>query len=136
MTPFVILVVLVSAAYCLYYAYHISKDLYGKPKDNTNTAEVFDMQSLNNEVIATPVKEIDGGFFIGGQNMVTEKPTPQEQSHPDASGKFDAVKESLEEANVLSEGEMMDAKMYEWMTQHNVTKNFAQSTIKEIREVL
>jgi hypothetical protein len=42
----------------------------------------------------------------------------------------------LEEANVLSEGEMMDAKMYEWMTQHNVTKNFAQSTIKEIREVL
>jgi hypothetical protein len=136
MTPFVILVLIVSAAYFFYYAYHISKDLYGKPKDNTNTAEVFDMQSLNNEVIATPVKEIDGGFFIGGQNMVVNEPTPQEQSHPDNSGKFDAVKESLEEANVLSEGEMMDAKMYEWMTQHNVTKNFAQSTIKEIREVL
>jgi hypothetical protein len=135
MTPFVILVLIVSAAYFFYYAYHISKDLYGKPKDNTNTAEVFDMQSLNNEVIATPVKEIDGGFFIGGQ-IVTEEPALQEQSKPDASGKFDAVKESLEEANVLSEGEMMDAKMYEWMTQHNVTKNFAQSTIKEIREVL
>jgi hypothetical protein len=71
-----IFVTVLTIAYIIYYGYHISKDLYGKKGEASDTAEVFDVASLQDEVTATPVREMDGSFSLGDNEVVHSVPTP------------------------------------------------------------
>jgi hypothetical protein len=74
MTPYLIFVTVLTIAYIIYYGYHISKDLYGKKGETSDTAEVFDVASLQDEVTATPVREMDGGFSLGDNEVCRASP--------------------------------------------------------------
>lgn len=57
MTPYVIFVIVLTVAYIIYYGYHISKDLYGKKNEKDTPVEEFDVSGMQDDVVATPVRE-------------------------------------------------------------------------------
>ena len=65
MTPYVIFVIVLTIAYIIYYGYHISKDLYGKKNEKETSVEEFDVSGMQDEVVATPVRESGDGFSLG-----------------------------------------------------------------------
>jgi hypothetical protein len=138
MTPYLIFVTVLTIAYIIYYGYHISKDLYGKQGETKNTEEVFDMQSLSEEVIATPVKEVDGGFSLGA-NMV-DTPLPHDDEHKSADSKFQGLPSQLEEADVQSEGGLFESDMIDFLVEqksHDSSSDaYRKSTIHEKRQTL
>jgi hypothetical protein len=77
MTPYLTFVLVLTIAYIFYYGYIITKDIIGKKEDTTKTEEVFDIESLTEEVTATPVKEVEGGFSLGEDivNTTTTEPS-------------------------------------------------------------
>jgi len=132
MTPYLIFVTVLTIAYIIYYGYHISKDLYGKKGEASDTAEVFDVASLQDEVTATPVREMDGGFSLGDNEVVQSVPTPVAPAS--GTDKYDSIREELEETDVQSEGGLTAMEMEEFLATHNVTDLFRKSKIKETRE--
>jgi hypothetical protein len=127
-----IFVTVLTIAYIIYYGYHISKDLYGKKGEASDTAEVFDVASLQDEVTATPVREMDGGFSLGDNEVVQSVPTPA--SPASGADKYDSIREEMEETDVQSEGGLTAMEMEEFLATHNVTDLFRKSKIKETRE--
>lgn len=82
MTPYAIFAIALTIAYIIYYGYNISKDLYGRKGDVQDTAEEFDIASMSGEVVAIPVRELDGGFFLGNMDeihTVTSDPGTEEK---------------------------------------------------------
>jgi hypothetical protein len=132
MTPYLIFVTVLTIAYIIYYGYHISKDLYGKKGEASDTAEVFDVASLQDEVTATPVREMDGGFSLGDNEVVQSVPTPAAPAS--GADKYDSIREEMEETDVQSEGGLTAMEMEEFLATHNVTDLFRKSKIKETRE--
>jgi hypothetical protein len=132
MTPYLIFVTVLTIAYIIYYGYHISKDLYGKKGEASDTAEVFDVASLQDEVTATPVREMDGGFSLGDNEVVQSVPTPVAPAS--GADKYDSIREEMEETDVQSEGGLTAMEMEEFLATHNVTDLFRKSKIKETRE--
>jgi hypothetical protein len=132
MTPYLIFVTVLTIAYIIYYGYHISKDLYGKKGEASDTAEVFDVASLQDEVTATPVREMDGGFSLGDNEVVQSVPTPVVPAS--GADKYDSIREEMEETDVQSEGGLTAMEMEEFLATHNVTDLFRKSKIKETRE--
>jgi hypothetical protein len=132
MTPYLIFVTVLTIAYIIYYGYHISKDLYGKKGEASDTAEVFDVASLQDEVTATPVREMDGGFSLGDNEVVQSVPTPAAPAS--GADKYDSIREEIEETDVQSEGGLTAMEMEEFLATHNVTDLFRKSKIKETRE--
>jgi hypothetical protein len=132
MTPYLIFVTVLTIAYIIYYGYHISKDLYGKKGEASDTAEVFDVASLQDEVTATPVREMDGGFSLGDNEVVQSVPTPAVPVS--GADKYDSIREEMEETDVQSEGGLTAMEMEEFLATHNVTDLFRKSKIKETRE--
>jgi hypothetical protein len=132
MTPYLIFVTVLTIAYIIYYGYHISKDLYGKKGEASDTAEVFDVASLQDEVTATPVREMDGGFSLGDNEVVQSVPTPAVPAS--GADKYDSIREEMEETDVQSEGGLTAMEMEEFLATHNVTDLFRKSKIKETRE--
>lgn len=136
MTPYAIFVIVLTIAYIIYYGYNISKDLYGKRNENQDTEEVFDIESMSDEVVATSVREVDGGFSFGdtiSDTSETVSPTPE--SRPD---KYDEMKRQLEDADVQSEGGLSEPDMIDWMVQNrqNPTDMFRSGKITETRETI
>jgi hypothetical protein len=127
-----IFVTVLTIAYIIYYGYHISKDLYGKKGEASDTAEVFDVASLQDEVTATPVREMDGGFSLGDNEVVQSVPTPAAPAS--GADKYDSIREEMEETDVQSEGGLTAMEMEEFLATHNVTDLFRKSKIKETRE--
>jgi hypothetical protein len=132
MTPYLIFVTVLTIAYIIYYGYHISKDLYGKKGEASDTAEVFDVASLQDEVTATPVREMDGGFSLGDNEVVQSVPTPVAPAS--GADKYDSIRKEMEETDVQSEGGLTAMEMEEFLATHNVTDLFRKSKIKETRE--
>jgi hypothetical protein len=132
MTPYLIFVTVLTIAYIIYYGYHISKDLYGKKGEASDTAEVFDVASLQDEVTATPVREMDGGFSLGDNEVVQSVPTPAVPAS--GADKYDSIREEMEETDVQSEGGLTAMEMEEFLATYNVTDLFRKSKIKETRE--
>ncbi|MCM1312883.1 MAG: hypothetical protein NC206_04380 [Bacteroides sp.] len=136
MTPYAIFVIVLTIAYIIYYGYNISKDLYGKRNENQNTEEVFDIESMSDEVVATPVREVDGGFSFGDTVSDTQENVESApESQPD---KYDGMKSQMEDADVQSEGGMLEPDLTEWMMQNrqNPTDVFRKTKITETRETL
>lgn len=136
MTPYAIFVIVLTIAYIIYYGYNISKDLYGKKDETQNTEEVFDIGAMSGEVVATPVREVDGGFSFGDTvSDTSENVSSTPESKPD---KYDEMKRQLEDADIQSEGGMLEPDMIEWMVQNrqNPTDMFRTGKITEKRETL
>ena len=135
MTPYLIFVIVLTIAYIIYYGYNISKDIYGKKGEATNTEEVFDMQSLTEEVTATPVKEMDGGFSLG-EHLVDAPTSFVEEVSEAKTDKYSGLADQFEQADIYSDGGMFSDEAYEWMVEHNATDSFRKSTMSEKRAVL
>lgn len=140
MTPYAIFAIALTIAYIIYYGYNISKDLYGKKGDVLDTAEEFDIASMTGEVVATPVREMDGGFSLGDmdeRHTVTTEPAAEEtpSEKPD---KYKDLGSRLEDADIQSEGGMFEAEMTEYIASRcqNPSDMFRRSTISETRATL
>lgn len=136
MTPYAIFVIVLTIAYIIYYGYNISKDIYGKKDEKRNTEEVFDIGAMSGEVVATPVREVDGGFSFGDTvSGTSENVFSTPESKPD---KYDEMKRQLEDADIQSEGGMLEHDMIEWLVQsrQNPTDMFRTGKITEKRETL
>lgn len=137
MTPYAIFAIALTIAYIIYYGYNISKDLYGRKGDVQDTAEEFDIASMSGEVIATPVREMEGGFSLGDMDerlTVTSEPATEENpaEKPD---RYKDLGNQLEETDIQSEGGMFEDEMAEYiMSRHqNPSDMFRRSTISETR---
>ncbi len=137
MTPYAIFAIALTIAYIIYYGYNISKDLYGKKGDVRDTAEEFDIASISGEVIATPVREMDGGFSLGDMDeyhSVTSEPAAEEtpSEKPD---RYKDLGSQLEDADIQSEGGMFEEELAEYIVSryHNPSDIFRRSTISETR---
>lgn len=90
MTPYVIFVIVLTVAYIIYYGYHISKDLYGKKNEKDTPVEEFDVSGMQDDVVATPVRESGDGFSIGEEtDRGSDSPSvsePEEET-PAGNGK-------------------------------------------------
>lgn len=137
MTPYAIFAIALTIAYIIYYGYNISKDLYGRKGDVQDTAEEFDIASMSGEVIATPVREMDGGFSLGDMDechTVTSEPATEEKA-AEKPDRYKDLANQLEEADIQSEGGMFEDEMAEYiMSRHqNPSDMFRRSTISETR---
>lgn len=140
MTPYAIFAIALTIAYIIYYGYNISKDLYGKKGDVRDTAEEFDIASMTGEVVATPVREMDGGFSLGDMDerlTVTSEPATEEipSEKPD---RYKDLGSQLEDADIQSEGGMFEDEMSEYIVSRyqNPSDMFRRSTISETRATL
>lgn len=140
MTPYAIFAIALTIAYIIYYGYNISKDLYGKKGDVRDTAEEFDIASMTGEVVATPVREMDGGFSLGDmdeRHTVTSEPTSEEipSEKPD---RYKDLGSQLEDADIQSEGGMFEEELSEYIVSRyqNPSDILRRSTITETRATL
>ena len=135
MTPYLIFVIVLTIGYIIYYGYNISKDLYGKKGEATNTEEVFDMESLSEEVTATPVREMDGGFSLGNDNIVDIAPQPATEKETTNSGDkpkwTDLVDKNCEEVEAYSEGGLDSKELAEYLCRKHESDEYRKSQIKE-----
>jgi hypothetical protein len=138
MTPYLTFVLVLTIAYIFYYGYIITKDIIGKKEDTTKTEEVFDIESLTEEVTATPVKEVEGGFTLGEDIVNTTTTDTDSQHTPD--NKCAHLQEQMEEADVQSEGGMTQDEMIEFMVEQDrfdsSSDAYRKSNINEKRQVL
>lgn len=137
MTPYAIFAIALTIAYIIYYGYNISKDLYGKKGDVRDTAEEFDIESMSGEVVATPVRELDGGFSLGDMDAVHAATTDSAagETAEEKTDKYKDLGSQLEEADIRSEGGMFEDEMAEYLINRhqNPSDMFRRSTISETR---
>lgn len=95
---------------------------------------------MTGEVIATPVREMDGGFSLGDKDKhltVTSEPETEEipSEKPD---RYKDLGSQLEEADIQSEGGMFEEELSEYIVSryHNPSDMFRRSTISETRATL
>jgi hypothetical protein len=138
MTPFWIYVLVVSIVYFFYYAYNINKDLYGKKVDESNVVEEFDVQSLAEEFLATPVKEVKGGFCIG--DSTTETPKADHTEPQPKESKFNELHNQMDEADVQSTGGMFEDELADFVLnqafEDTSSATYRKSNINEKRQTL
>ena len=137
MTPYAIFAIALTIAYIIYYGYNISKDLYGRKGDVRDTGEEFDIASMSGEVVATPVRESDGGFSLGDMDVAhTAAADPAAGETPEEKpDKYKGLGSQLEEADIQSEGGMFEDEMVEYIINHHQSPSdmFRRSTINETR---
>lgn len=138
MTPYAIFAIALTIAYIIYYGYNISKDLYGNKGDVRDTAEEFDITSMTGEVVATPVREMDGGFSLGDmdeRHTVISEPSETPSEKPDRYKDLDS---QLEDADIQSEGGMFEEELSEYIVSRyqNPSDILRRSTITETRATL
>lgn len=136
MTPYAIFAIALTIAYIIYYGYNISKDIYGKKGEDKDSVEEFEVGPVSGgeEIVATPVREIDGGFTLG-DSAILHSDTP-DNPHDTEPDKYSGLGDSLEDADIQSEGGKTEPDMIEWMIRQrpNPTDMFRRAKITETRE--
>lgn len=79
MSSFLIFAIVLTVVYIIYYAIVIVQDLYGKPKEETRNAELFDVSDMTAEDESIAVSESDGGFCVGDNQYETSYEERQEE---------------------------------------------------------
>lgn len=139
MTPYVIFVIVLTVAYIIYYGYHISKDLYGKKNEKDTPVEEFDVSGMQDDVVATPVRESGDGFSIGEEtDRGSDSPSvaePEEEA-PAGKGKdrFDDLTENMDETDVTSEGGVPYDELEQMLYAKKQDIAFRKSTVSHTRE--
>ena len=138
MTPYAIFAIALTIAYIIYYGYNISKDIYGKKGENKDSVEEFEVGPVagGEEIVATPVREMDGGFTLGDSAILHVDVTDTPQGSDAEPDKHSELGDSLEDADIQSEGGKTEPDMIEWMIRQrpNPTDVFRRSKITETRE--
>ncbi len=136
MTPYAIFAIALTIAYIIYYGYNISKDLYGKKGDVQDTGEEFDIESMSGEVVATAVRELDGGFSLGDMETVhaIAPMSDYEEAPEEKPDKYRDINSQFEEADIQSEGGMFEDQMIEFLAnRESLSDILRRSTITETR---
>lgn len=139
MTPYVIFVIVLTVAYIIYYGYHISKDLYGKKNEKDTSVEEFDVSGMQDEVVATPVRESGDGFSIGektgaGSNGPDGEESEVEASAENGKGRFDNLADNMDETDVTSEGGVSFDELEQMLYDKKSDIAFRKSTVSRTRE--
>ena len=141
MTPYVIFVIVLTIAYIIYYGYNISKDLYGKKKENDTPVEEFDVSGMQEEVVATPVRESGDGFSLGGE--ADQGPAEAgtggigqggEEPPEGGKGRFDNLTDGMDETDVTSEGGVSFDELEQMLYDKKPDIAFRKSTVSRTRE--
>lgn len=137
MTPYVIFVIVLTITYIIYYGYNISKDLYGKKNEKDTPVEEFDVSGMQDEVVATPVRESGDGFSLGEEtgrengNPVRAEP---EASAESGKGRFDNLTDNMDETDVTSEGGVSFEELEQMLYDKKSEIAFRKSTVSRTRE--
>ncbi|MCM1294866.1 MAG: hypothetical protein NC311_04915 [Muribaculaceae bacterium] len=95
---------------------------------------------MSGEVVAIPVRELDGGFSLGNMDEIHTVTSDQgtEEKPIEKPDKYKDLGSQLEEADVQSEGGMFEAEMTEYIASRyqNPSDMFRKSTIRETRATL
>lgn len=141
MTPYVIFVIVLTIAYIIYYGYNISKDLYGKKNEKDTPVEEFDVSGMQDEVVATPVRESGDGFSLGDEagrspaGMGTGEPGQGGEESPDGGrGRFDSLTDGMDETDVTSEGGIPYDELEQMLYDKRPDIAFRKSTVSRTRE--
>ncbi len=141
MTPYVIFVIVLTIAYIIYYGYNISKDLYGKKNENDTPVEEFDVSGMQDEVVATPVRENGDGFSLGDEagrspaGMDTGEPGQGGEESPDVGrGRFGSLTDGMDETDVTSEGGVPYDELEQMLYDKRPDIAFRKSTVSRTRE--
>ena len=139
MTPYVIFVIVLTVAYIIYYGYHISKDLYGKKNEEDTPVEEFDVSGMQDEVIATPVRESGDGFSLGeetgrGSGNPGRAEPEGEASAGNGKGRFDDLTGNMDETDVTSEGGVPYDELEQMLYDKKPDIAFRKSTVSHTRE--
>jgi hypothetical protein len=128
MTPYGIFVIVITVAYIIYYGYNIHKDIYGKKVDSSSAEEVYHIHTNIEEVIATPVREVDGGFSLGS-NIINTIEDRLDGNDKTKINIVDRLNDNFEPAESYSEGGLNDEQLALFMLNNNSTKNLSKSSI-------
>lgn len=139
MTPYVIFVIVLTVAYIIYYGYHISKDLYGKKNEKDTSVEEFDVSGMQDEVVATPVRESGDGFSLGEEAGIGSDASPRTTPEAEASaengkGRFDNLTDNMDETDVTSEGGVSYDELEQMLYDKKSDIAFRKSTVSRTRE--
>ena len=138
MTPYVIFVIVLTVAYIIYYGYHISKDLYGKKNEREASVEEFDVSGMQDEVIATPVRESGDGFSLGEDtapdNDHSGVAEPEVETRAGGTGRFDNLTDNMDETDVTSEGGVSFDELEQMLYDKKSDIAFRKSTVSHTRE--
>lgn len=139
MTPYAIFVIVLTIAYIIYYGYNISKDLYGKKNEKDTPVEEFDVSGMQDDVVATPVRESGDGFSIGeetdrGSDSPSVSEPEEEAPTGNGKGRFDDLTENMDETDVTSEGGVSYDELEQMLYDKKPDIAFRKSTVSHTRE--
>lgn len=160
MSPFAIFAIVLTIAYIIYYGVTISRDLYGKKGQETETEEIFDMSNMSKIEEPIPVTEDGDGFVIGTQTVLenlSEDSPPKEQKKEEkrsdnsyksevtenrgivetskAEEQVDTIRQNLLEGDIQSEIVMDEKQFEDYLINQQVILFDNQRPNKGLREV-
>lgn len=160
MSPFAIFAIVLTIAYIIYYGVTISRDLYGKKGQETETEEIFDMSNMSKIEEPIPVTEDGDGFVIGTQAVLenlSEDNPPKEQKREEkrsdnsykseateksgivatskAEEQVDTIRQNLLEGDIQSEIVMDEKQFEDYLINQQVILFDNQGPNKGLREV-
>jgi hypothetical protein len=128
MSAFMIFAILLTAAYIIYYAVMIYKDLYGKKIEKTSEDEIFEIENIEEQSVC--VRETANGFVVGNPPEVTDdvdlnnrpknnkaKDTNVAENNTDNPSitKLKYVKDEMQEADIQSECGVTAPDLYDML---------------------
>lgn len=122
MSPFMIIALVLTIAYVLYYAVVVAKDLQGKKGIVNSTEEVFDLDDMEEEE-SVEVSETADSFQVGNTGEKQPEPSgsdandfseqPEEAPRNAAEEKAEQLKSDLLEADITSENGVTAPELHE-----------------------
>lgn len=141
MKSFVIFAIVLTVVYVIYYTVVIVQDLYGKPKEEKNKAESFDLSDMTDEDESITVTESEGGFSVGDNRYDTslegQQPTDTDATRQ-ANGvsvltKVNAKLEGkLEEVQATSEDGMYSDELFRLMMTKGIRPGHPQVPVESL----
>lgn len=160
MSPFAIFAIVLTIAYIIYYGVNISRDLYGKKGQESETEEIFDVSKMSEIEEPIPVTEEGDGFVIGTQSdleNLSEVNLPEEQKNEEkknddsykgdtddkrgiaekskAEELVDNIRQNMLEGDIQSEVVMNETQFEDYLISQQVILFDNQRQNKELREV-
>lgn len=160
MSPFAIFAIVLTIAYIIYYGVTISRDLYGKKGQESETEEIFDVSKMSEIEEPIPVTEEGDGFVIGTQSdleNLSEVNLPEEQKNEEkkkddsykgdtddkrgiaekskAEELVDNIRQNMLEGDIQSEVVMNETQFEDYLISQQVILFDNQRQNKGLREV-
>ena len=160
MSPFAIFAIVLTIAYIIYYGVTISRDLYGKKGQESETDEIFGVGKMSEIEEPIPVTEEGDGFVIGTQSdleNLSEVNLPEEQKNEEkknddsykgdtddkrgiaekskAEELVDNIRQNMLEGDIQSEVVMNETQFEDYLINQQVILFDNQRQNKGLREV-